>query len=83
MEFGLLLARSLIDFEAKIPAIPETMIFIDFKDYLHNHKLTMELYVWSDEPNNVPSFEAKNRVFKFDYQKMNMFEFVRCLKNDV
>ena len=32
---------------------------------------------------DVRSFEAKNRVFKFDYQKMNMFEFVRCSKNDV
>ena len=28
----------------------------------------------------VRSFEAKNRVFKFDYQKMNMFESVRCSK---
>ena len=25
-------------------------------------------------------FEAKNRVFKFDYQKMNMFESIQCLK---
>ena len=32
---------------------------------------------------NVQLFEAKNRVFEFDYQKMNMFEFVRCSKNDV
>ena len=26
---------------------------------------------------------AKNRVFEFDYHKMNMFEFVRCSKNNV
>ena len=32
---------------------------------------------------DVRSFEAKNRVFEFDHQHMNMFEFVRCLKNDV
>ena len=29
------------------------------------------------------SFEAKNRMFEFDHQYMNTFEFVRCLKNDV
>ena len=29
---------------------------------------------------DVRSFEAKNRVFEFDYQKMNMFEFVQCSK---
>ena len=29
---------------------------------------------------NVWSFEAKNRVFEFDYHKMNTFEFVRCSK---
>ena len=29
---------------------------------------------------DVRSFEAKNRVFEFDYQKVNTFEFVRCLK---
>ena len=28
-------------------------------------------------------FEAKNRVFEFDHQQMNLFEFVRCSKNDV
>ena len=28
----------------------------------------------------VRSFKAKNRVFKFDYQKMNTFEFVQCWK---
>ena len=32
---------------------------------------------------DVQSFEAKNRVFEFDHQQMNMFEFVRCSKNDV
>ena len=32
---------------------------------------------------DVRSFEAKNRVFEFDHQQMNTFEFVRCLKNDV
>ena len=32
---------------------------------------------------DVQSFEAKNRVFQFDYQPINMFEFIRCLKNDV
>ena len=32
---------------------------------------------------DVRSFEAKNRVFEFDDQQMNMFEFVRCSKNDV
>ena len=32
---------------------------------------------------DVRSFEAKNRVFEFDHQQMNMFKFVRCLKNDV
>ena len=30
---------------------------------------------------DVRSFEAKNRVFEFDYQKINTFEFVRCSKN--
>ena len=29
---------------------------------------------------DVRLFEAKNRVFEFDYQKMNMFEFVQCSK---
>ena len=28
-------------------------------------------------------FEAKNRMFKFDYQEINTFEFVWCFKNDV
>ena len=28
----------------------------------------------------VLSFEVKNRVFEFDYQKMNMFESVKCSK---
>ena len=32
---------------------------------------------------DVRSFEAKNRVFEFDHQQMNMFEFVQCSKNDV
>ena len=32
---------------------------------------------------NVRSFKARNRVFEFDHQQMNMFEFVRCSKNDV
>ena len=32
---------------------------------------------------DVLSFEAKNRVFEFDRQQMNTFEFVRCSKNDV
>ena len=32
---------------------------------------------------DVRSFEAKNRVFEFDHQQMNTFEFVRCSKNDV
>ena len=32
---------------------------------------------------DVRSFEAKNRVFEFDHQQMNMFEFVRCSKNVV
>ena len=27
---------------------------------------------------DIRSFEAKNRVFEFDYQKMNTFEFVQC-----
>ena len=27
--------------------------------------------------------EVKTKVFGFDYQKMNMSEFVRCLKNNV
>ena len=31
---------------------------------------------------DVCSFEAKNRVFKLNHQYMNMFEFVRCSKND-
>ena len=36
----------------------------------------------SDGSNLVRSlmFEAKNRVFKFDYQKMNMFESAQCSK---
>ena len=29
---------------------------------------------------DVRSFKAKNRVFEFNYQKMNMFESVRCSK---
>ena len=32
---------------------------------------------------DVRSFEAKNKVFKFNHQYMNKFEFVRCSKNDV
>ena len=32
---------------------------------------------------DVRSFEAKNRVFEFDYHKMNTFEFVDVRKNDV
>ena len=32
---------------------------------------------------DVRSFKAKNRVFEFDDQQMNMFKFVRCSKNDV
>ena len=31
----------------------------------------------------VYSFKAKNRVFEFDFPKMNMFESFRCSKNDV
>ena len=31
----------------------------------------------------VRSFEAKNRVFEFNYEKINMFECVWCSKNDV
>ena len=30
----------------------------------------------------VHSLEAKNKVFEFDYQKINMFKSVECLKND-
>ena len=32
---------------------------------------------------NVHSFEAKNRVFEFDHQQMNIFQFIQCSKNDV
>ena len=32
---------------------------------------------------DIRSFEAKNKLFEFDHQQMNMFEFVRCSKNDV
>ena len=32
---------------------------------------------------NIRSFEAINKVFEFDHQQMNTFEFVRCSKNDV
>ena len=32
---------------------------------------------------DVCSFEAKNRVFDYDHQYMNMFQFVQCSKNDV
>ena len=32
---------------------------------------------------DVWSFEAKNRVFEFDHQQMNMFELIQCSKNDV
>ena len=32
---------------------------------------------------DVRSFEAKNRVFEFDHQQMNILEFLRCSKNDV
>ena len=32
---------------------------------------------------DVRSFEAKVRVFEFDYQEINTFKFVRCSKNDV
>ena len=32
---------------------------------------------------DVRSFEAKDRVFEFNDQQMNMFEFVQCSKNDV
>ena len=37
----------------------------------------------SDSMFDVNSFEAKIQVFEIDHQLMNMFEFVRCLKNDV
>ena len=30
---------------------------------------------------NVRTFEDKHRVFKFDHQSMNKFEFIRCSKN--
>ena len=29
---------------------------------------------------DVRSFDGKNRVFEFDYQKMNMFKSFRCSK---
>ena len=29
---------------------------------------------------DVRSFEAKNWVFEFEYQKMNTFEFIQCSK---
>ena len=29
------------------------------------------------------SLEARNRVLEFDYQKMNIFDFVQCWKIDV
>ena len=29
------------------------------------------------------SFEARDRVFEFDYEKLNKFKFVQCSKNDV
>ena len=32
---------------------------------------------------HVRLFEAKNRVFQFNYQKMNMFESIQCSKIDV
>ena len=32
---------------------------------------------------DVRSFKAKNRVFDFDHQYMNTFEFVQCSKKDV
>ena len=32
---------------------------------------------------DVCSFKAKNRVFEFDRQQMNTFEFVQYSKNDV
>ena len=32
---------------------------------------------------DICSFKAKNRVFEFDHQQMNMFEFVLCSKNNV
>ena len=32
---------------------------------------------------DVHLFKAKNRLFEFNYQKMNTFEFISCLKNDV
>ena len=32
---------------------------------------------------DVRSFKAKNRVFEFDHQLINMFDFIRCSKNDV
>ena len=32
---------------------------------------------------DVRSFYAKNRMFEFDYQKMNTFKSVRFSKNDV
>ena len=36
-----------------------------------------------DSKFDVRSLEAKNRVFEFDHQKMNMVEFGRCSKADV
>ena len=32
---------------------------------------------------DVRSIEAKNRVLEFNYQNMNMFEYIQCSKNDV
>ena len=32
---------------------------------------------------DVHSIEAQNRVFECNYQKKDMFESVRCTKNDV
>ena len=45
-------------------------------------EVLLNLLHYSDGSNNVRSsmFEAKNRVFEFNYQKMDMFKFVQCSK---
>ena len=52
--------------------------------YLEN-MLTIHCLWWVELSSkfDVRLFMAKNRVFKFDHQKMNTFESIRCSKNGV
>ena len=47
------------------------------------HLKSKEMIFSDGSDYDVRSFEAKNRVVEFDYQRMNTFVSVACSKNDV